>query len=735
MYIFSRSWRIVLLVVIGVSLAGAGGVRAAPQDVTITVNTLDSEAVGDGNCGLREAMLASTTNIIIDACPAGDSVGMDTIVFAVSGTILLTYALPTVGNNGPLTIDGGNTISVSGNNSTNIFDVDSEANLTLQNLTVTQGYLSGSAVGGAALHNQAGTVTIENCIFSDNTGSGNDIYGGAIHINTGSLTISNSTFTNNTASDYRVYGGVIFAVYSSLTISNSTFQDNSVSGDAAYGGVIDIDGGDLNISATTFSGNSAASLGGAIVITGWNAEITGSTFQDNAAISNGGAIYHSYGALSISGSTFDGNSTWNDGGAIFCNGGMCTIEGSTFTDNTALDDGGAISSSGDVTLNLDGDRFSGNSALYDGGAVLIVASPDFSITNTTFESNSASQGGGLSVTNTKGSISDSLFRKNNGDLGGGIYYYATDFEKSGLTLQRTTLWENDSQSGGAVYNEYAHLMMINDSLASNTAEYGAGVYNTNGGLLEILNSTLAYNSAVTQGDQICRHGGAVYTSNSIYASGESGQNCYGDIMDSGHNIDSGNTCGFNTGNGSMNNTDPILGPLQDNGGPGTPGYGTLTFALQYASPAINNGDPSLYPDIDQRGSGRRSGYCDIGSYEAQPYAFYVNSGDWQSTYVDSYFPEPLVMEAQDEYGNRLAGVWILLDAPDSGASLANIEDELLTGADGSASFDALANGIPGGWYEVIAQHCLSSVYTTFHLTNLALPDTELYFFLPMLMKY
>ena len=39
--------------------------------------------------------------------------------------------------------------------------------------------------------------------------------------------------------------------------------------------------------------------------------------------------------------------------------------------------------------------------------------------------------------------------------------------------------------------------------------------------------------------------------------------------------------------GDQNNTDPMLGPLQDNGGP------TLTHALLTGSPAIDAGDPRL----------------------------------------------------------------------------------------------------------------------------------------------
>jgi hypothetical protein len=78
----------------------------------------------------------------------------------------------------------------------------------------------------------------------------------------------------------------------------------------------------------------------------------------------------------------------------------------------------------------------------------------------------------------------------------------------------------------------------------------------------------------------------------------------------------GGTGGFN-GPGDQLNTDPILGPLQNNGGP------TFTHALLKGSPAINAGDPNFSPPpfFDQRGPGFDrvvNGRIDIGSFEVQP---------------------------------------------------------------------------------------------------------------------
>jgi len=77
-----------------------------------------------------------------------------------------------------------------------------------------------------------------------------------------------------------------------------------------------------------------------------------------------------------------------------------------------------------------------------------------------------------------------------------------------------------------------------------------------------------------------------------------------------------------TGPGDLNNTDPLLGSLQNNGGP------TQTMALLSGSPAIDVGNPAGCTDglghslkTDQRGMPRPDpedkGGCDMGAYESQ----------------------------------------------------------------------------------------------------------------------
>src|SRR5207245_6977832 len=89
----------------------------------------------------------------------------------------------------------------------------------------------------------------------------------------------------------------------------------------------------------------------------------------------------------------------------------------------------------------------------------------------------------------------------------------------------------------------------------------------------------------------------------------SNDNCDAPLVSRGHNLSSDATCGFSA-SGDQTNTDPQLGPLQNNGGP------TDTMALASTSPAVDAGGDASCPGTDQRGMIRPQGaHCDAGAYE------------------------------------------------------------------------------------------------------------------------
>src|SRR5207247_5651797 len=113
-------------------------------------------------------------------------------------------------------------------------------------------------------------------------------------------------------------------------------------------------------------------------------------------------------------------------------------------------------------------------------------------------------------------------------------------------------------------------------------------------------------------------GGVVNYRDSAFAfnSGANFGSSGGTLLSNGHNISSDGT-GNLFGPGDLPNTDPLLGPLADNGGP------TKTRALLFGSPAINAGD-AFASAQDQRGV-NRMGTADIGAYEADHNTFLVTN--------------------------------------------------------------------------------------------------------------
>lgn len=196
-------------------------------------------------------------------------------------------------------------------------------------------------------------------------------------------------------------------------------------------------------------------------------------------------------------------------------------------------------------------------------------------------------------------------------FGGGIANAGT------LILTNVTISTNTTgRDGGGLFNSFeASATLTNVTLSTNTAgSRGGGVFNI--GTLDLTNTTLSTNTA-SFGGGLLNNGGSVTLKNTIVANSPSGGNCAGSGVTSlGHNLEDADTCGF-TSPGDLINTNPLLGPLADNGGP------TLTHALLPGSPAIDAGSPDCPPpDTDQRGftrpedgNGDSIAVCDIGAYE------------------------------------------------------------------------------------------------------------------------
>ena len=153
------------------------------------------------------------------------------------------------------------------------------------------------------------------------------------------------------------------------------------------------------------------------------------------------------------------------------------------------------------------------------------------------------------------------------------------------------------------------VLIVNSTISGNTTNSHAGGIDQWGDTTDIINSTVAGNTPDSIYDS---YGGPTTLVNTIVAD-NNGVDCQYTVSWSslGHNLDSDGTCSLNNPT-DLPNTDPMLGPPQNNGGQ------TFTHALLAGSPAIDAGDDSAAPATDQRGVSRPSGVqSDIGAYEVE----------------------------------------------------------------------------------------------------------------------
>ena len=411
---------------------------------TITVTSNADSGVGS----LREAI----TN-----AQSGDTIKFDASL--ANQTITLTSGQIEVAPGKELIIDGvdAENLAISGNNSSRIFHLDSNvdfiSNLTLKNLTLTEGYHAEN--GGAILTEHLATLNLENVNFNNNVA---DLGGGAIYVSwEGTLTVIDSTFDGNEAiagNDERGAGAITFLSPNEITIINSDFTNNK----GINGGAINSLNGKLTIENSRFINNDTTS---GFYDTGnprpFLRGFGGAVYTDRAST----ASDDTSGTISITNSLFSGNSGRGEGGAAYLYTGRqdnVVISDTLFEDNQvlALEGGGALGSGGAVVQQSDG------------------LNQGFTLNNSTFANNTAgNQGGGLWVQNAPTTISNSTFSGNQtldqipSSVGGAITVY------SPTNITNTTIANNHAGwvAGGLAANDSE--VTIQDSIFyNNTADNG-----------------------------------------------------------------------------------------------------------------------------------------------------------------------------------------------------------------------------------------------------------------------
>jgi hypothetical protein len=377
----------------------------------------------------------------------------------------------------PITINGHNATITRAADAPHfrIFFILYPGNLTLNDLTITNGYADGSNEkpgAGGAIFNLSTILTVNRSTLQFNSAQ---LEGGAIYSFGHATTyVRDSTISDNSALHH---GGGIFVYHADLiSIERSNIVHNSNNGiymltgaelvvrDSVIsfnhssdrgGGIFKMGGGanylylPTTISGTTFEGNTADESGGAVFIWRTPLSISDSQFLNNQSGAFGGALAYENDradTVSIQGTTFDGDTAVLGGGAVHFDGESIGIAHSTFQHNTA-GKGGAIYNGpsaisnhinrSDTTMGFDGCEITENSATTDGGGIL--------------------NEGTLSVDGCF------IFRNKASALGGGIHNLGE------LTVQATTFDHNTAVLDGGGLNNYKDATVTGSTFVGNSA--------------------------------------------------------------------------------------------------------------------------------------------------------------------------------------------------------------------------------------------------------------------------
>ena len=239
-----------------------------------------------------------------------DDVLLDGSDYVVGETILIDHDVS-------IAAKDHSTISAENNNV--IFNVSSNAKLTLSNLNLT----NANGVKGGAIYNN-GVLVLNNCTFVNNKAT----FGGAIY-NNGTMILNNCTFEFNIAS---VSGGAIYNLQDDLTIHDSTFIGNyaKIKNGILQGGAIANYANNLTVDNCSFVKN----------------HLFNTNWYKNGKM-YGGAIYNSGNNLIVKNSKFNGNYIYGytdsmnkhvdlsdkHGGAVYSNADISAFLNNEFDSN------------------------------------------------------------------------------------------------------------------------------------------------------------------------------------------------------------------------------------------------------------------------------------------------------------------------------------------------------------------------------------------------------------------
>ena len=389
--------------------------------------------------------------------------------------------------------------------------------------------------GGGVYLYQNSTITADGGEIIYNIAQGK---GGGVYVRDGFINVANSSVANNTAT---TNAGGLYLERGEVTLSNTPVDQNQASG---FAGGIYIDAGTLMMTGGSVHQNHSVSAGGGLVVSSGSLTLNATEVSNNiTANAHGGGIWNDAGTVNLTDAIVNSNQANSNGGGIQNSSGVLTMNGGQMEHNTAL---GLATSSGGALFNVDGQA---------------------TFTGTIIADNQATSGGAIRNVNatatlhvTEAQITGNIATTGNG---GGLL-----INKGEAYFAGTTLANNQAGgAGGAIRGNNSVVVLVNSTISGNTATGGGGALHTNttaAGSITLINTTVTGNS----GDTIAGTG-PIYASNTIIANTTSGNDCASglNLISNGHNLASDSSCTGLTATGDLNNADPLLDPLTDNGGP------------------------------------------------------------------------------------------------------------------------------------------------------------------------
>lgn len=330
------------------------------------------------------------------------------------------------------------------------------------------------------------------------------------------------------------------------------------------------------------------------------------------------------GVVQVVGLTISDGSTdtfFGDGGCILVEDSYLALQDVSVYSCLAGNSGGGIYVAPGASLDVMDSEIVENGAGGSGGGIFVANGAWVGvIERTTIRDNYANQnGGGIFNTGQIGDISYTTISFNRAELGNGGGIFNGSSGSIGFvpdTILNTTISSNSAVFGGGIFNAGEISDVLHVTIANNDAFQGGGIRNVSSGYFWGIQSSIIANS-INGGD--CSNAGTIFSN--------------------GYNILSDGSCSSDfTNTGDLLNTDPMLGPLQNNGG------STETHALLPGSPAIDHVDEFVcpWPADDQRGVGRPIDgdgdsitRCDSGAFEFEP----LSGADVSITKSDT--PDPV----------------------------------------------------------------------------------------------